>query len=64
MVAVDDEIIVGFGDIDDTGYLDRLYVHRDYQGKGIASAICSKLEKAVGADRITTHASVTARGFF
>lgn len=25
--------IVGFGDIDDTGYLDRLYVHKDYQGK-------------------------------
>ena len=23
--------IVGFGDIDDTGYLDRLYVHKDYQ---------------------------------
>ena len=25
--------IVGFGDIDDTGYLDRLYVHKDHQGK-------------------------------
>ena len=29
-------LIVGFGDIDGTGYLDRLYVHRDRQGQGIA----------------------------
>ena len=32
IVAVDNGIIVGFGDIDQTGYLDRLYVHADYQG--------------------------------
>ena len=28
--------IVGFGDMDETGYLDRLYVHKDYQRQGIA----------------------------
>ena len=44
IVAVDDEIIVGFGDIDRTGYLERLFVHKDYQGRGIATAICDKLE--------------------
>ena len=33
MVAVDNDIIVGFGDIDKTGYLDRLYVHFEYQRK-------------------------------
>mgnify|MGYP000463540818 FL=1 len=31
--------ITGFGDMSADGYLDRLYVHRDYQGKGIASAL-------------------------
>ena len=41
IVAIDMDIIVGFGDIDKTGYLDRLYVHSDYQGKGIATAICN-----------------------
>ena len=41
VVAMDDEIIVGFGDIHKTGYLDRLFVHADYQGKGIATAICN-----------------------
>ena len=33
IVAVDGERIVGFGDMDGNGYLDRLYVHRDYQGQ-------------------------------
>ena len=63
IVAVDDDVIVGFGDIDKAGYLDRLYVHSDYQGKGIATAICNRLEAAVQRS-IVTHASITARPFF
>ena len=63
VVVVDDEIIVGFGNIDNTGYLDRLFVHTDYQGKGIATTICNQLEQAVKED-ITTHASITAKSFF
>lgn len=63
VVAVDNEIIVGFGDIDKDGYLDRLYVHADYQRKGIATAICKQLEQAVEG-KITTHASITAKPFF
>lgn len=63
LVAVDDEVIIGFGDIDKTGYLDRLYVHSDYQGKRVATAICEQLEQAVQGS-IVTHASITARTFF
>lgn len=63
IVAVEAGIIVGFGDIDKTGYLDRLFVHSNYQGKGIASAICDRLESAIQGN-IVTHASVTARPFF
>lgn len=63
IVMVDDDIIVGFGDIDKTGYLDRLFVHSDYQGKGIATAICNQLESAVQGN-IITHASITAKPFF
>lgn len=63
-VALMDDVIVGFGDIDKSGYLDRLYVHKDYQRQGVASAICDELEKAVDADTITTHASITAKPFF
>lgn len=63
IVAVENDIIVGFGDIDKTGYLDRLYVHKNYQGKGIATAICDKLESKVK-ENIITHASITAKPFF
>ena len=64
IVAIKNEIIVGFGDIDKTGYLDRLYVHKDYQRQGIASAICDELEQLVNTNKIITHASITAKTFF
>ena len=62
LVAEEDGRLVGFGDIDASGYLDRLYVHRDVQRRGVASALCDALEGA--ADVIVTDASVTARPFF
>ncbi len=64
VVAIKDEIIVGFGDIDESGYLDRLFVHKNYQRQGIAAAICNELENAVNVKKITTHASITAKPFF
>ena len=63
VVAEENGEILGFGDMDETGYLDRLYVHRDYQRRGIATVICDELEGAV-LGKITTHASVTAKPFF
>lgn len=63
LIAVEGELITGFGDMDETGYLDRLFVHADYQGRGIATALCNQLEQAVPGT-ITTHASITARPFF
>lgn len=64
LIAETDDEIVGFGDIDKNGYLNRLFVHRDYQGIGIATAICDKLETTVDVSKIVTEASITARPFF
>ena len=64
IVATGSSKIVGFGDMDETGYLDRLYVHKDYQGQGIASAICDELERFAAGKTFTTHASITAKLFF
>lgn len=65
LVAEEDGVIAGFGDLDaGAGYLDRLYIHKDYQRRGIASALCDALEQAVPGERITTHASITAKPFF
>lgn len=63
VVACENGKIVGFGDIDETGYLDRLYVHAEFQRKGIGSAICDALEDKAACD-ILTYASITARPFF
>lgn len=64
VVAEDDGVIVGFGDIAENGYLDRLYVHKDCQHKGIGTAICNELEKAVNSSDFTVQASITAKPFF
>ena len=63
LVALEGEELVGFADMAAAGYLDRLYVHKDYQGQGIATALCKRLEQTV-AGTIVTHASITARAFF
>ncbi|WP_230586439.1 GNAT family N-acetyltransferase [Gallibacterium anatis] len=64
IVVIDNDEIVGFGDIGKTGYLDRLFVHKDHQRKGIASVICHKLEQSIKNMKITTAASITAKAFF
>ena len=63
-IAEEDGHIIGFADMDENGYLDRLYVHKDYQGTGVASALCDCLEQAHKGKIFTTHASITARPFF
>lgn len=64
IVATENGEIIGFGDMDESGYLDRLCVHKDHQGQGIASAICDELECFAAEKTITTHASITAKPFF
>ena len=64
LVTIQDGIIVGFGDIDEKGYLDRLFVHRDYQNRGIATAICDRLEQKMLKGKVITHSSITAKPFF
>lgn len=66
LVAVDKGRVVGFADMDvPCAYLDRLYVHRDYQRCGVGTALCDALESACPAGAvISVHASLTAEPFF
>jgi N-acetylglutamate synthase-like GNAT family acetyltransferase len=62
-----DNVIVGFADITTEGYLDRLFVHKDYQRQGIASMLLNKLESSLferGIKKVSTEASITAKPFF
>lgn len=64
LVAVVDGKLAGFADLDPAaGYLDRLYVHKDYQRRGVATALCARLEE-LARGPVVTHASRTARPFF
>lgn len=59
--------LVGFIDMTCSGYLDRLYVHKDYQGKGIATVLLHQVEKSAREkeiSEISTEASITAKPFF
>ncbi|MGC8488664.1 MAG: GNAT family N-acetyltransferase [Clostridia bacterium] len=55
---------VGFGNVTPAGFMDYLYVHREYQGRGVASRLLTCLEAAArgaGARRMDTYASLTLR---
>lgn len=67
IVAVEGERIIGYGNIDATGYLDHLFVHKDFQNQGVATAICDELEayvRKIGIVKLSVHASITAKPFF
>lgn len=67
IVAEEDGLIIGYGNINTDGYIDHLYVHKDFQHMKIGSKICDTLEQfalSVGAAYLTVHASITAKPFF
>ncbi|MCM1512632.1 MAG: GNAT family N-acetyltransferase [Oxalobacter formigenes] len=64
IIAESGGIILGFVSMDiGKAYLDRLFVHKNYQGQGIATAVCDRLERVVEG-KITAHVSITAKSFF
>lgn len=68
IVAVNPELqIVGFSSITPQGYLHNMFVHKDFQGKGIATILLNEIERYAitnGIIRITSEVSITARPFF
>ena len=64
VVAEEQGCNLAFGDMDESGYLDRLYVHKAHQRRGIATAICDCLERGTAVPVLHTDASITARPFF
>ena len=62
LIAEIDGNIVGFGSMTDAGCLDLLYIHKDFQRKGLATKLCDELERVFSV--VVTHASVTAKPFF
>ena len=66
-VAVADKNVVGFASITNAGYLDFLYIHKDFQRAGIARKLLQEIEKTAAGLKltsITVHSSKTAKAFF
>jgi putative acetyltransferase len=62
-----DGTVRGFGELEDNGHIGAVYVHADWQGEGIASALLNEMEKeavAHGVTSLSTEASITAQPFF
>ena len=68
IVAVNQQSeIVGFSSITPQGYLHSMFVHKDFQGEGIATILLNEIEQYAitnGIMRITSEVSLTARPFF
>lgn len=67
IMAKSGDVSFGYGNIDDKGCLDHLYVASNRQGQGIGSTLCDALEnraKNCGAKTVRVQAFVTAKGFF
>lgn len=67
IVMVHKNNIVGFLSMEQDGYLNRLYTHKDHTGKGIAAALLEDAEKWAKGNGITElrlDSSKTAEGFY
>lgn len=59
--------IVGFSSITPQGYLHSMFVHKDFQNKGVATILLNDIEHHAAQNsirRITSEVSLTARPFF
>ena len=66
-VAVREETLVGFGELESTGHIDRFYCHAECQGQGVGSMLLGQLESKahmLALPQLFTEASITARPFF
>ena len=66
-VAVENKKIIGFCDFSHDGELTGLYVHKDFQNKGIGLALLKRLEKEAknqGHLELSLHSTITAKNFY
>ncbi|KRN75254.1 hypothetical protein IV73_GL000414 [Weissella kandleri] len=67
LVAILDDGVVGFSNIDNDGYIDLMYVSPDYQNKRIATTLLKYLEDyahRMGLKELTVNASAVAKNMF
>ena len=66
-IAECDNRVAGFSDLEEDGHVDMLFVHPDFQRRGVARALLVHIEslaRSRGLGRLYTQASITARPAF
>jgi putative acetyltransferase len=66
-VAEEEARIVGFGELEEGGRIDRFYVAADSQGRGVGRALLGAIvdeARRRGMEGLVVEASITARPFF
>ena len=66
-VAENGGMIVGFGELEVTGHINRFYVHHQHQRQGVGTRIYAAIEaeaRKLHLPRLFTEASITAKPFF
>ena len=59
--------IIGFSSMNEEGYMHSMFVHKDWQGRGVATQLLSEVEnkaREYGVSVITSDVCLTARTFF
>ncbi|WP_250657526.1 GNAT family N-acetyltransferase [Alkalimarinus coralli] len=67
LIAISENRVAGFMEMDDSGHIDVAYTHPDFQGKGVASTLYGYLlrgAKNKNIDRLYVEASLVAKPFF
>ena len=67
LVAIEKNTIIGFLSMERSGYINRLYTHKDFLRQGIATALLEKAEqwaKENGIFELCLDSSKTAEGFY
>lgn len=67
IIAVIDNEIVGFAELEDNGHIDCFYCHHEYQGCGVGSALMREIEIRTRKNKINkifAEVSITAKPFF
>ncbi|MDB9323326.1 GNAT family N-acetyltransferase [Nodularia spumigena CS-591/04] len=66
-VAEEDKKMIGFGELETNGHIDRFYCHKDFQGQGVGTKILDQIEltaKSLENPKLFVEASITAKPFF
>ena len=66
-IALIEDQIVGFSDVQEDGYIDHFFCHNEHQGKGVGKALMQTLVETglnKGITRFYSHVSITAKPFF